>query len=35
MAFKEWYLLTKPKVIANEILIRNSEHRYAGTIDLP
>ena len=34
MAFKEWYLVTKPKVIANEILIRNEEHRYAGTIDL-
>lgn len=34
MAFREWFIANKPKVIANEVLVRNKDQKYAGTIDL-
>lgn len=34
MSFAEWFKLTKPEIIANELVVWNDEVGYAGTVDL-
>ena len=34
MSFVDWFKKTKPKVLANELVVFNEEYGYAGTIDL-
>ena len=33
-SFSEWYFLTRPKIIGNEIVVWNEKEKYAGTADL-